>query len=193
MSAHQQPKLTDTDAAGRLLSAECRSTWLDDPGVGQFLTRAQLLAGADLYAAHNFSRQWLWYSPTTTITVGNPAGQDWTACPLDGHYGVGPCPANATLPKPHSLVFDFGADPVQLSVFAYDHRVIARLCGNVFTPQNTDFGTVPVPSFTVEKFNDRNHNGVRDPGEEPLSGWTFRSVRGCGRRWPSAGPHSEPG
>src|SRR2546430_13050735 len=25
-------------------SAECRSTWLDDPGVGQFLTRAQLLA-----------------------------------------------------------------------------------------------------------------------------------------------------
>src|SRR2546429_65339 len=62
-------------------SAECRSTWLDDPGVGQFLTRAQLLAGADLYAAHNFSRQWLWYAPATTITVGNPAGQDWTACP----------------------------------------------------------------------------------------------------------------
>lgn len=158
-------------------SAECRSSWLDDPGIGHFLTREQLLTGAQLYARHNFTRQWLWYAPATTITVADPSAQDWTACPLDQHFGVGPCPATATLPPPHSLFFDFGSDPVPLSVFTYDHRVIVRLCGNYFTPQSDDFSSVPVPSFTVQKFNDRNGNGVRDGGEELLPGWTFQIVR----------------
>ncbi|HEX6499838.1 MAG TPA: SpaA isopeptide-forming pilin-related protein [Micromonosporaceae bacterium] len=155
-------------------NAQCRASWLVDPGVGNLLDRGRLLAAADLYQAHHFSRQWLWYAPMDTITV-NPANQEWTECPLS-YNDSGICPANLTLPH-HSMQPDFGTAPVTLDVFTYDHRVVSRVCGNYFTPQDTDYTSSPVPSFTVEKFNDRNRNGVRDPGEEPLPGFTFRIER----------------
>lgn len=52
-------------------SADCRSTFLVDPGRGNQLSRNQLLDAAGYYGTQGFSRQWLWYAPMTNVHVAN--------------------------------------------------------------------------------------------------------------------------
>jgi hypothetical protein len=73
------PWHTDQDIADSY-SASCRDTFLVDPGLGNMLSREQLLAAAQFYAVKGFSRQWLWYAPMTTIHVTDTASQKWTGC-----------------------------------------------------------------------------------------------------------------
>ncbi|MDG6101443.1 hypothetical protein Daura_39740 [Dactylosporangium aurantiacum] len=153
--------------------AYCRSTWLVDPGVGHFLDRRQLLDAAPLYAAHGFSRQWLWYAPSTSVSIPSGSAQEWVGCPAGTHVG-GTCPSDVTLHH-HPILASFRQRPLHLSVFSYGGRSIARLCGNFFYPPAT--AGVPVPHLTAEKFDDRNRNGARDAGEPGLAGWTFRIER----------------
>src|SRR5690242_9693407 len=92
--------------------AYCRSTWLVDPGVGRFLDRRQLLDAAALYAAHGFSRQWLWYAPATTVSIPAGSAQEWVGCPAGSHVG-GACPTDADLHH-HPILASFRQRPLQL-------------------------------------------------------------------------------
>jgi len=159
------------DAEGRY----CRSTYVVDPGIGERLSRAQLLSHAGLYLQAGFSRQWLWYAPTTTLHVPSGSTKEWTSCPPDSSRPIGSsCPLGSTL-VPHFISFDFGYRTVDLPSFEWDNRFIVRGCGN------TSYGISggdPVPVITGFKFDDRNRNGESDGAGEPgVAGVTFQLFR----------------
>ncbi len=150
----------------------CRRTYVDDPGAGQLLSRQTLLNDAWLYQGLGFSRQWLWYAPESTVrtTANSPA--QWSNCTPNGSYGPGPCPSGDIRHDP--MNGPFGGNTVDLHAFAYDGRFIGRACGN---SSYGIAGSDPVPTVTGFKFNDTNHNGNRDPGEQGLGGVTFQLIR----------------
>ncbi|MFG2059772.1 hypothetical protein ACGFI9_37770 [Micromonospora sp. NPDC048930] len=150
----------------------CRSTWLVDPGKGNLNSRQQLLDNADLYAAYGFSRQWLWYAHERTLVVPAGSSQEWVSC-TPGHAGP-VCPIGSLQQPPHRILSNFTGGPVEFHVLEFAGSVIARACGNFWHPPNV---IEPVPWLTVDKYDDRNRNGVRDAGEGPLSGWSFRINR----------------
>ncbi|HET9519159.1 MAG TPA: prealbumin-like fold domain-containing protein [Actinoplanes sp.] len=167
---------TDQDIADTT-AAHCRATFMIDPGVGNLVSRAQLLAAKDLYQAKGFDRQWLWYAPATTVDIPNTAAQLWSGCSDTAPRGpAGECPVNAVSEHP---MFNppngaLRASSITLRAFAFKGRTIVRACGNYLAPAT---GPNPVPSALVEKFDDRNRDGDRDPGEAGLAGWQFRIVR----------------
>lgn len=169
------PWYTDQDIADT--SADyCRETFLVDSGQGNQMTREQLLVAAGFYATQGFDRQWLWYAPMTTIYVPDTSAQMWTSCPSTTlHRGPGnSCPV--TQVSHHAMFTDnaLQASSMSLRAFAFDHRAIVRACGNYLWPSA---GGNPVPTALIEKYDDRNRNGTRDPGEGGLAGWQFRVER----------------
>lgn len=164
--------------------AWCRSTWMVEPGVGNLLTRDQLLAHADLYAPYGFTRQWIEYAHETTIVVPAGSAQEWSSCPPSHTYS-GSCPVGTPL-NYHRILSNFSPGvSVRFHVFEYGGAFVMRACGNFWYPVRLTEN--PVPWVTVHKFDDRDRSGGQDAGEGPLGGWTFqihrrrsRSVRrGC--------------
>jgi SdrD B-like protein len=164
---------TDQDIADTY-SPSCRDTFLVDVGVGNLMNRRQLLDAADYYRAQGFDRQWLWYAPMTTVYIPDTSTQLWTGCPSSLPRVAGN--ACAVPPETH-LMLNGGAlkaTSISLRTFAFDHRAIVRACGNFLKPSA---GSNPVPTALLEKYDDRNRNGMRDPGEAGLAGWQFRVER----------------
>jgi Prealbumin-like fold domain len=168
------PWYTDQDIANETLQAGCRDTYVVDVGAGNHLSREQLLAAGAFYDSQGFDRQFRWYAPMTTVHVADTSEQLWTGC--NGHSPRLPGGACSdpikTDPMYHGGALK--ASSIDILAFAWDGGVIARACGNYFVPKDH---MNPVPSVAVEKYDDRNRNGVRDPGENDLSGWEFKVVR----------------
>ena len=164
---------TDQDIADTY-GDSCRDTFLVDVGAGNHLSRENLLAAGAFYDGQGFDQQWRWYAPMTTVHVPDTRDQLWTSC--EGHS---PRLPGAACNDPIGIhpMYRGGALTalsMDLLAFAWDGAVIARACGNYFVPKaHTD----PIPNILVEKFDDRNRNGLRDSGENGLPGWQFRVVR----------------
>ncbi|MBV9820677.1 MAG: hypothetical protein JO144_00415, partial [Actinobacteria bacterium] len=160
-----------TDAYG----GYCRSTFVNDPGVGNLLTRQGLLAAAGMYDRLGFSRQWLWYAPESEVSVPAHSTLRWQGClatSTGNPPGVAQCYSGSFDDHPISDIFDF--NPVTLHTFGYDGRFIVRACGNNSVGIA---GADPVPTVTGHKFNDTDRDGVRDPGEPGVGGIAFQLVR----------------
>lgn len=153
--------------------ADCRSTFVDDPGYNQLLNRRDVLNAGGLYAAQGFDRQWLWYAPSTIVHVSAGSTLAWSTCPGLLRFGVGPCPTYSLGSSLISL-HDFGGRAVDLHALAWDNRFIGLACGN--NTVNVS-GSDPVPTITGHKFNDLNRNGKPDPGEPGVAGVTFQLIR----------------
>lgn len=153
----------------------CRSTFVDDPGQGNLLSRQRLINSANLFWGRGFSRQWLWYARESTLHVPSGSPLRWQGCeavPQGNPAGGSECISGQFFADAITGVFD--QNPVDLDVFSYDGRFIARPCGN----NSVDIaGSDPVPSITGAKFDDRNHNAQRDPGEAGVAGVTFQLIR----------------
>jgi hypothetical protein len=162
--------------------AYCRSTFVDDPGAGHLLTRANLLGLGSgqantpkLYADNGFDEQWMWYAPQATMAFTAGSAQQWTACPAGAaHENGGPCPLAETL-KHGPIVGDFSSLPVHLDVLAFGGRFVTLVCGNFSYPVTSH--TDPAPVIDGHEFNDLNRNGILDPGEPGISGFTFQLIR----------------
>lgn len=165
---------TDQDIVDTV-SPSCRATYLADNGVHNLLSRAQLLAAGGYYSGQGYSRQFLWYSREQTVHVPDTRAQLWTGCTSGAPRVAGN--ACAGPPDVHPMYRPGGALKVlsiDLRSFAFGGRTIARACGNYLV---SGPGIDPVPSALVEKYDDRNRNGTRDPGEAGLAGWQFRVER----------------
>ncbi|WP_020523857.1 hypothetical protein [Catelliglobosispora koreensis] len=156
--------------------ASCRGTWIAEPGRFNLMQREQLLRG-NLYGNHGFSRQWRWYAPEEQVTITDP-GQQWAYC-FEGSPFDEFCPDSRIRTSNNGMLNSFIPDQITLSTFSFKGRHVARACGNFFTTGGPHED--PVPRLTVEKFEDRNRNGARDPGEEGVSGWQFRIHRDSSR------------
>ena len=149
-------------------SWNCRITFIIDPGQGKFVTRDQLVADAAMYWELGYDRNFLYWSGERVISG---AGHRWAHC--ETNWDNRSC-ANDDFRHegPVSDTFAGHAEP-PLTVYGDHAGFIARVCGNS--------KTVPAriidryhPSLNGAKFHDRNRDGVRQAGEEPLAGWTFR-------------------
>jgi hypothetical protein len=160
-----------TDAYG----GYCRSTFVNDPGVGNLLSRQGLLAAAPMYGRLGFSRQWLWYAPESTVFVPAHSPLRWQGClptSTGNPPGVAQCYSGAF--DDHPITDTFGFNPVTLHTFGYDGRFLVRACGNNSVGLS---GSDPVPVVTGHKFSDTDRDGVRDAGEPGVGGITFQLIR----------------
>jgi hypothetical protein len=139
-----------------------RWTFVYDPGVGNTIPRHQftepLLAG--YYEARGFDANFVDWAPTETF---DPDAAEWASCKVESHPE--PCP-----------VGDVGYDPVRagiengdITALRWNGAFIGTYCGN-FTQGG---GSGPIPQITGVKYEDLNGNGLRDPGEPGLPGWTI--------------------
>jgi len=164
----------------------CRSTFVDDPGADHLLTRGNLLGlgsgqanAPKLYASNGFDEQWMWYAPQATMAFAAGSAQQWTACPAGAaHENGGPCPLAETL-KHDPIVGDFSSLPVHLDVLAFGGRFVTLVCGNFSYPVTSRAD--PVPVIGGREFNDLNRNGILDPGEPGIPGFTFQLIRDSSR------------
>lgn len=177
-----------------------------DPGFNKLLdgddsNRSQLLSTdrRQLYIDNDFTDNFLWYSREDTLTFSEANDPQWTGC--DRPNPVGETCANVVTAgaNPYSVFNSLagaktengGSGSVDLDVFVYGDMWIARVCGNwkAFTEP-----TKPVPLIPIEKFEDANRNGVRDPGEGPVAGVEFKIRRISSRvgQDPGAVPTAQP-
>jgi SdrD B-like domain/PKD domain len=147
-----------------------RQTWVLDPGVGNFLTRDQLIAHAGNYQPY-FNTNFLWYAPMRQV---HPAPDSlWSACHWpDLRPSLTFCGSVNTAPD-KTIGQDLTQDDT-LDAIAYGDDWIALACGNFHLPVS---GAKPIPVIRGFKFNDANRNGVQDNGEAGLGGIIFTLSR----------------
>src|SRR6266567_2027553 len=184
-TGHCSPWADQTDMSNAE-GAFCRSTFVDDPGAGQLLTRRDLLGLSSvqanaprLYADNGFREQWIWYAPQTKMSFPARSAQQWATCPGGlPHEHEGPCPLSDALTH-DSIAGDFASLPVALDVLSFGARFITLVCGNFSYPVTSHLD--PVPVIGGHEFNDHNRNGVLDAGEPGIAGFTFQLIRDSSR------------
>jgi len=166
---------------------ECRGTFVYDPGQGNLMSRAQLLANASYFVSQGWSMNFLWYAPETTTPVTTANGITWATCPwgTSPHAGstcVSPLGfTRVTSSVPYGRTDGTFTQNVTLHAWAYGGAFIARLCGN-FTPGKT----TPTPKVSGHKFNDVNGDGVWQKDVEPaIAGWPITLRDPDGTNYPT--------
>ena len=144
----------------------CRMTFILDPGQGKFATRQQLVDNAGMYDRLGYDRNFLYWAGERVVSG---QGHRWTHCDDNGTDDS--CANNTIAEGPVSNTFADDREP-NLSVFGDAGGFIAKVCGNSKT--GVRWNDRYHPSLNGEKFNDRDRDGIREAGEEPLAGWTFR-------------------
>lgn len=152
---HDEAYVRDDD------SISARATFVHDPGQYNLLSRQAVMANGGLYDQYGYGRNFRWYSYERFIPVS--ADISWSSR-AGGEVLTG---------AGHTIGSTFNAG-VDLHVFDFQGAFIARVCGNF----RTNFPVpTPIPKIRGSKFHDLDRDGIRDPGESDLGGWTFRLVR----------------
>jgi hypothetical protein len=146
-----------------------RQTWVLDPGIGNFLTREQLLANTGNYEQFGFTQRFLWYAPMTQVHP-DPSSK-WSACNVQFRSLLTFCSKVNTSPS-KTIGQDLKDDT--LDAISYGSDWIALGCGNFHLPVA---GSTPAPVIRGFKFADENRDGVQDNGESGLGGIVFTLSR----------------
>ena len=145
-------------------SAGVRNTFVVDPGVGNWLTRAQLLDHASFYGGRGFDRDFLTWAPETHVTPGS--GTEWARCGMA---------TMSTVLCPDGSLHDFnlvrasvtGGD---LTVLGYGGAFISLVCGN----HSRNGAAVPPPTISGVKYEDVDGDGARQASEPLLADWSIK-------------------
>ena len=159
---------TGTDFSnGRSLRAE----FIFDPGVcgritGDRFTQEPLFS---YYRSVGFDANFLDWAPI--VQRSDISDRRWGGCPTD--HGPGTvCPGG---PSNVGFRFPISADfSGPATVKTWNDGFIGVVCGNF---SQTGGRNGPIPSIAGTKYDDRNANGVRDPGEPGLGGVLIRLFR----------------
>jgi len=147
---------------------DCRSTFVLDPNIGNYVSRDFLLTYAGLYEAQGWSKNFLWYAPEVTLQVPGDDRRNWSYCVRNSPRDGAACRVE-NIRAAFSISDLFGGQPVTLHMFAYDDpndtegpAFISRVCGNY-----SEHRTVPIPSISGHKWEDLNGDGEWQKPEEP--------------------------
>jgi hypothetical protein len=157
-----------------MINSSCgRRTFILDPGQGATLSRATILQHRPYYENKGFSANFLWYAPEGNRRFDPGNTERWSGCTVDMPTGQTCTPGEEEF---HRLTDAFSDDdhniPILLPSLSFGTGFIALTCGN-FSERSDS----PVPLISGYKFHDQNRNGVRDPGEPGLAGWTMTLYR----------------
>lgn len=164
-----------TNATGMIYSMCGRETFILDPGRGGTLDRADLLAHRDYYQHKGFTLNFLWYAFETDVEFAPRSPLQWSGC--NAH--VRPIGTICTTGEHYNEVVDAFTDDdihhasIFMPSYSFGRGFIARTCGNYSVVDGVPISDTPVPVISGYKFHDQNRNGVRDPGEPGLAGWTM--------------------
>lgn len=157
-----------------------RQTFILDPGIGTKLTPQDIRQAEPYYLGRGFNRNFIWYAPAGNREFHSDA-EEWSHCLDDMPQDVPCTPGREDY---HQIGIAFRERPIVLPSLTYDGSFIALPCGNF----SRDKSGKPVPVISGHKYHDANRNGVRDPGEEGLAGWTITLHRDRSDAGQSTGP-----
>ncbi|HWH31519.1 MAG TPA: hypothetical protein VNU01_02480, partial [Egibacteraceae bacterium] len=144
----------------------CRN-FLIDPGVGNSLTRAKLMAHPELYAKQGINEQFLWHARETVRHVGKDETVSWNRCAYVPGAGNA-CDPGSVLSSITTIGRQFGG-AVTLTVLEHAGMFIGLACGNV--RDDVPPPEMPTPGIAGSKFLDRDRDGGWDGDEPGLGGW----------------------
>jgi hypothetical protein len=112
------------------------------------------------YHDQGFDKNFMYWAPIVAI---DPPHEVWNGC---DNNGGGLCPENKVHDGVQTVAAEVGSG--QIHVKEWNGAFIGDACGNW-----NHGGAGPVPTISGVKYEDINGNGVRDPGEPGLAGWTI--------------------
>jgi hypothetical protein len=168
-------------------NAALRSTYIIDAGAGHRIGRDVFLSAPYLsfYEAQGFDRNYFTWAPLTSVGDAYADGHKWTGCrnPPDvpGSNGLQALEpdgrrlcvpsAVATAPLVHEIRTDVQSGP--LEGFQWGDAFVSDDCGNWAGPADNTPKPRPIPSISGVKYEDANADGLRQPNEPGLPGWTI--------------------
>jgi hypothetical protein len=145
-----------------------RNTFIFDPGIGHTLSRANILQHQAYYGGRGFNPNFLWYAPETDRVFQPDSAERWS-----GRCSVNDTTCVTGTEVFHRVVDSFSDDnfgvPIVLPSLSFGNGFIAVACGNY----SEGTAAKPVPVISGHKFHDQDRDGVRDPDEPGLAGWTM--------------------
>ncbi|MEV6242993.1 SdrD B-like domain-containing protein [Lentzea sp. NPDC051838] len=141
-----------------------RDTYILDPGLHSELSPNDVRQAEGYYLGRGFNRNFIWYAPTANRQFQDT--EEWSHCVDDMAQDVPCTPGHEDY---HQIGIAFRDRPIVVHSLAYGGTFITLPCGNF----SRDKSGKPVPVISGHKYHDANRNGVRDPGEEGLAGWTI--------------------
>lgn len=160
------PSDYESEAALAAAPAGCRHTFVVDPGIGDLLSRADLVAHAAYYKSFNFDLNYLIHGELGVIDVGPNSNGVWTYCKVSH---TGPCPEDQIGESAFSTTF---SQDTTLHVVSVGDTFIALVCGNT-SPRRLLPQPGPSPTIAGTKVHDLDLDGHADLDEPGLGGWTI--------------------
>ena len=139
-----------------------RYTFIYDVGAGNLISYDQF-ASPDVrsfYERHGFDQNFMYWAPITSI---DRPDEYWTSC---RDNGGGLCADGNVVPGNQPIVNEIGSG--QIHVKTWNGAFIGAACGNW-----NHGGAGPIPRIAGTVYRDANDNGLRDPGEPGLPGWSI--------------------
>ncbi|GLZ34425.1 hypothetical protein Lesp02_66120 [Lentzea sp. NBRC 105346] len=151
----------------QMINSDCgRNTYILDPGKGYLLSRDVIWQHRDYYGDRGFSPNFIWYAYETDRVFHPNSDERWSGICVDATK----CVVGSEVF--HNVVDAFSDDERELDILlpslTFGNGFIARTCGNYSQRKDN-----PVPVISGHKFHDRDRDGVRDPDEPGLAGWTM--------------------
>lgn len=139
-----------------------RFTYIYDVGVGHLITQEQFNSGpvSAFYRARGFDENFMLWAPIEPLAQRH---ERWMAC--DNSHG-GLCGGTSWHVGLNFIDDEIGDGPFHAK--HWDGAFIGDACGNW-----NRAGSGPTPQISGTKYEDLNADGVRQPGEPGLPGWTI--------------------
>lgn len=161
-------------------SSFIRTSFIIDTTPGATISRQLFLSQPyiGLYEGEGFDRDFFTWAPEASVGDEYMAGRSWTGCmgqpgeqiAVPGNWSH--CaPWAVKLGSANQMRDDVHTGP--LTGFRWGDTFVSNICGN-WSPSNSAAKPSPAPAISGVKYEDLNANGVRDPGEPGLAGWTIK-------------------
>lgn len=155
---------------------ELRATYIIDSQHGTTLTRHDFLSYLGFFQGEGFDRNFFTWAPEVSVGDEYLTGRRWTGCnssQVPGPEGMSHCAAGAVKLGAAAHLFREDVLTGPLTGLKWGDTFISNICGN-WSPADTAAKGSPMPTISGVKYEDKNANGVRDPGEPGLPGWTIQ-------------------
>lgn len=158
-------------------SAFLRSSFMIDTKPGEVIPRSLFLSQPYLgfYNGEGFDRNFFAWAPEASVGNEFITGRTWTGCEATQILvkdGPSYCAPTAVRKEPFAHLIRTDVQTGPLTGLLWGESFVSNICGN-WTPPNTASKPSPMPVISGVKYEDLNANGVRDPGDPGLAGWTI--------------------
>jgi hypothetical protein len=160
--------------------ARLRTSFIIDTSQGAVIPRQLFLTQPylGLYEAYGFDKNFFTWAPPASVGDAYMAGRAWTGCGGEPEAPQIAVPGNWSHCDPSAIKLGSAnqmrhdVEHGSLTGLKWGETFVSDICGN-WSPANGAAKPSPEPTISGVKYEDLNANGVRDPGDPGLAGWTI--------------------